>query len=85
VTVVTADDIERYLSATHAAQSIDAMRDRFLRWARRLQTLGVGDVPLSLGSESARHVDLFANQASKEPSAERMAHQQRDTMPQLRL
>lgn len=79
--MVTPDVIERYLSATHAAHSIDAMGYDFPRWASRLDKLGLGDVPLTLGSESARHVDLWANQASDEPSARRMAHQQRDTMP----
>jgi hypothetical protein len=82
--MVTPDEIERYLCATHAAQGIDAMRDDFARWSARLDGLGVGDVPLALGSESAWHVDLWANQASDEPSAKRMAHQQRDTMPHLR-
>jgi hypothetical protein len=81
--MATPDDIERYLLATHGA-SIAAMRHDFPRWARRLDGLGVGEVPLALGSESARHLDLLANQSSKEPGAQRMAHQQRDTMPHLR-
>jgi hypothetical protein len=74
----------RYLRATHAAQSIEAMREDMPRWIDRLRKLGVHTIPLTLGSESARHVDLFANQASRELSAKRMAHQIRDTMPQLR-
>jgi hypothetical protein len=84
VTVVKAEEIEHYLLATHTAQSIDAMRNDFPRWSRRLDKLGAGDVPLALGSESAWHVDLWANQASDDPNAQRMAHQQRDTMPHLR-
>jgi hypothetical protein len=84
VTVITPDDLERYLRATHAAQSIDALREDFPRWADRLQELGAGSVPLALGSTSAWHVDLWANQASDQPAAKRMAHQQRDTMPHLR-
>ena len=82
--MVTSDDIERYLCAYLSAQSIDAMRDDFPRWSRRLDELGIGGLPLELGSESARHVDLWTNQASKEQAARRMAHQQRDTMPHLR-
>ena len=60
------------------------MRDDFPRWSRRLDGLGVNDVPLALGSEIAWHVDLWANQASDGPSARRMAHQQGNTMPHPR-
>jgi hypothetical protein len=53
VAVATPEDIECYLCATHAAQSINAMPGDFPRWARRLATLSLGDVPLAPGSESA--------------------------------
>lgn len=82
--MVTSEDLERYLCATHAAQSIEGIRNDFPRWCRRLADLGAGDVALALGSLSAWHVDLWANQASGEASAQYMAHQQRDTMPRLR-
>jgi len=60
------------------------MRPDMPRWIDRLRELGADTLPLVLGSESARHVDLFVNQASREPSAKRMAHQIRDTMPEVR-
>lgn len=67
--MVTSEDLERYLCATHAAQSIEGIRNDFPRWCRRLADLGAGDVALALGSLSAWHVDLWANQASGEASA----------------
>src|SRR5262249_15124414 len=85
VTVVTPEEIERYLCATHAAQSMDAMRDDIPRWIRHLEELGVANVPLALGSASARHVDRMALQVSKDnPEAALRAHDIRDTMPELR-
>lgn len=82
--MITVDDVVRYLSAYIAPQSIEAMRPDMPRWIGRLRELGVDTVPPALGTESARHIDLFVNQASCEPRAQRMAHQIRDTMPQLR-
>jgi hypothetical protein len=82
--VLTADDVERYLSQYGGAQGIDAMRPRFPRWIRQLKTLGVADLPLALGSESARHVDRMALQVSANPEAKRRAHDARDTQPEVR-
>jgi hypothetical protein len=83
-TVLTADDVERYLSQYAGAQGIDAMRPRFPRWIRQLETLGVADVPLALGSASARHVDRMALQVSSNRVAKRRAHDVRDTQPEVR-
>jgi hypothetical protein len=53
------------------------------RWLRRLAKQGVGDVPLTFGSESAQWVGLFVLQASPGRGGER-AHDLRDTLPALR-
>lgn len=82
--MLTQDDIARYLSETRAVQSVEAMRPSFARWLRRLRELGLADVPLTLGSESARRVDLFALQDSVNLAARQRAHDVRDTVPDLR-
>lgn len=82
--VISEHDIARYLSQYLAAQSVEAMRPDFPRWIGRLQQYGVENVPLALGSESARYIDLFALQKSKEQGAQRMAHDVRDSLPEIR-
>ena len=83
--MITPDDIAGYVSQYGAAQGIDAMRDRFPRWIRHLEDLGLAHVPLALGSASARHIDRMALQVSKDnPEARLRAHDIRDTMPELR-
>jgi hypothetical protein len=82
--MITEDDIVRYLVQYGAAQSIEAVRPAMPRWIRQLRQLGVDSVPLTLGSASARHIDRFWMQASKEPSAQLAAHDMRDTMPEVR-
>ena len=82
--MVTTQDIANYLSQYGAAQGIDAMRPRFPRWIRHLQAMGVADVPLALGSASARHVDRMALQVSTNPEAKVRAHDARDTQPEVR-
>ena len=82
--MLTADDIASYLSETLAAQSVDAMAPNFPRWLRRLRELGVADVPLTLGTESARRIDLFVLHDSRNPATRQRAHDVRDTMPELR-
>jgi hypothetical protein len=84
VTVLTPDDIASYLSWYGAAQGIDAMRPRFPRWIRHMRELGVADVPLTLGSASARHIDRMALQVSTNPEAKLRAHDARDTQPEIR-
>lgn len=82
--MVTPDDMERYLSQYGAAQGIDAMRPRFVRWIRHLQALGVGGVPLARGSASALHVDRMALQVSTNRKAKSRGHDVRDTQPAVR-
>jgi hypothetical protein len=82
--VITERDVAHYLSQLLAAQSIDTVRPDFPRWIRRLGEYGVDSVPLALGSASARYIDLFMLQQSREPSAQRMAHDVRDTLPRIR-
>lgn len=85
--MVTTQDIANYLSWHGARQRIDEMAkdsNGFTRWLDRLHKLGVDTVPLVLGSESARHIDLFALQVSTNPEAKLRAHDVRDTMPELR-
>lgn len=82
--MITEDDVERYLSRYLAAQSVEAVRPNLPRWIGRLQQYGVDSVPLTLGSQSAQYVDLFLLQKSEEPSAQRVAHDVRDTLPAIR-
>ena len=82
--MITEQDITHYLGQFYAVQSVEAMRPDMPRWIRQLQEHGVETVPLTLGSESARYIDLFALQKSKEPNAQRMAHDVRDTLPETR-
>lgn len=82
--MITENDIAAYLSHSLAAQPVETMRPKFPRWVRRLQEWGVAEVPLTLGSASARYVDLFANKESEEPSAQLIAHDIRDTMSEIR-
>jgi hypothetical protein len=82
--VIEVNDVVAYLSRFMARQSIEAMLPDMPRWIRRLHTYGVDTVPLSLGSASAQYIDLFALQSSSEPSAQRMAHDVRDTLPSIR-
>jgi hypothetical protein len=88
VTVVTPHDIERYLNAHGAQQGIDAMHEDFHRWIRQLRARGLGDVPLTLGSESARHLDQMSTDwlAKHRPTPEvrQRSHDIHDTMPALR-
>jgi len=84
VPVLTERDVVAYLS------QYGPIPDRFWplipRWLRRLHELGIDTEPLALGSNSARHVDLLALQASKDanPEAAMRAHDIRDTMPEIR-
>ena len=80
---LTTDDVERYLSQYLAAQSVAALAPDFPRWLGRLAKQGVGEVPLVLGSESARWIDLFVLQASPGRGG-KQAHDVRDTLPALR-
>jgi hypothetical protein len=82
--MITVQDVARYLSQTHAAQSVEAMAPDFPRWIRRLREYGVDPVPFALGSESARYVDAFALQASRNPDVKVRAHDVRDTLPKIR-
>jgi hypothetical protein len=82
--VITQRDIEHYLGRYVATQAVGELRPDLPRWIRRLQQYGVASVPLALGSESARYIDLLLLQASEEPSAQGMAHDVRDTLPQIR-
>jgi hypothetical protein len=84
VTTLTTADVVRYLSQFVARQSIVAMLPDMPRWLRRLQEYGVDAVPLAIGSASASYIDLFALQASREPRAQLMAHDVRDTLPKIR-
>jgi hypothetical protein len=77
-------DVERYLGQFLARQSVEAMLPDMPRWLRRLHGYGVETVPLAIGSASGRYIDLFVLQASREPSAQRMAHDVRDTLPMIR-
>ena len=60
------------------------MQPRFPRWIRHLRDLGVADVPLTLGSASARHIDRMVLQVSTNPEAKLRAHDARDTQPEIR-
>lgn len=82
--MITKDDVAAYLRQFMPVQSVEAVRPDIPRWLRRLREYGVDTVPLTLGSASARYIDLFLNQASKETSAQLMAHDIRDTMPEIR-
>ena len=88
MTVVTPDDIERYLRPYGAQQGRDAMHPDYERWARQLGARGLGDVPLMLGSESARHIDqMLTDWLAKHrptPEVRLRAHDIHDTMPTLR-
>ncbi len=77
-------DVERYLGQFLARQSVEAMLPDMPRWLRRLHNVSVDTVPLAIGSASAAYIDLFVLQASREPSAQRMAHDVRDTLPNIR-
>ena len=81
---LTTRDVVRYLGQYVAAQSIEAMLPDIPRWLRKLEEYGVDAVPLTLGSASASYINLFALQSSSEPSARRMAHDVRDTLPLIR-
>ena len=82
--MLTVTDIERYLGQFLVRQSVEAMLADTPRWLRRLHRYGVDTVPLAIGSASAAYIDLFVLQASREPSAQRMAHDVRDTLPNIR-
>ena len=82
--MLTVKDVVRYLSQFLTRQSVEAMLPDMPRWLRRLHQFGVDSVPLAIGSASAAHIDLFVLQASREPSAQRMAHDVRDTLPLIR-
>jgi hypothetical protein len=82
--VLTVTDIVRYLSQFLAWQSVEAILPDMPRWLRRLHQYGVDSVPLATGSASAAYIDLFVLQASREPNAQRMAHDVRDTLPMIR-
>jgi hypothetical protein len=86
--VVTADDIERCLWAYGAQQGRDATREDFERWAGQLQKRGLGDVPLTLGSASARAVDQMLTdwlvKHRPTPEIRQRSHDMHDTMPELR-
>jgi hypothetical protein len=86
--VITPDDIEQYMKDYGAQQGRDAMRDDFPDWARQLRERGLGDVPLALGSESARWVDHMISEwlVKHRPTKQvrQRAHDIRDTMPELR-
>ena len=82
--MLTPDDIASYLSQYGGTQGIDAMQPRFPRWIRHLGEFGVADVPLTLGSASARHIDRMALQVSTNPAAKLRAHDARDTQPEIR-
>jgi len=82
--VLTVTDVERYLGQSLARQSVEAMLPDMPRWLRRLHRYGVDTVPLAIGSASARYIDLLALQASRAPSAQRTAHDVRDTLPNIR-
>jgi aminoglycoside 6'-N-acetyltransferase len=51
------------------------MRSRLPRWIQHLGELGVADVPLALGSASARHINRMALQVSTNPEARIRAHE----------
>lgn len=82
--MLSVTDVVRYLSQFLTRQSVEAMLPDMPRWLQRLRQYGVDTVPLAIGSASAAYVDLFALQASREPSAQRMAHDVRDTLPMIR-
>lgn len=82
--MLTVTDVVRYLSQFLARQSVEAMLPDMPRWLRRLRQYGIDSVPLAIGSASAAYIDLFVLQASREPSAQRMAHDVRDTLPVIR-
>lgn len=82
--ILTITDIERYASQFLARQSIEAILPDMPRWLKRLHEYGVDTVPLQIGSASAQYVDLFILQSSRELSAQRMAHDARDTLPTIR-
>jgi hypothetical protein len=42
------------MNAYGAQQGIDAMHEDLHRWIRQIRARGLGGVPLTLGSESAR-------------------------------
>jgi len=82
--VLTVTDVVRYISQFLTRQSVEAMLPDMPRWLQRLRQYGVGSVPLAIGSASAAYIDLFVLQASRDPSAQRMAHDVRDTLPIIR-
>ncbi len=82
--MLTVTDVVRYLSQFLARRSIEVIRPDLSRWLRRLNEYGVDTVPLAIGSVSAAYIDLFVLQASREPSAQRLAHDVRDTLPIIR-
>lgn len=88
MTVVTPDDIERYLKAYGAQQGRDAQRDDYERWARQLHARGVSDEPLTPTSESARQLlQMVTDWLAKHrptPEVRLRSHDIRDTMPELR-
>jgi hypothetical protein len=76
------------MNAYGAQQGIDAMHEDFHRWIRQLNARGLGDVPLALGSESARHLDQMITdwlaRHRPTPAVRLRSHDIHDTMPQLR-
>jgi len=82
--MIDENDIARYLSQFLAPQSVEEILPDVPRWLKRLHEYGVDTVPLATGSASAAFIDLFALQASREPNAQRMAHDVRDTLPEIR-
>jgi hypothetical protein len=86
--VITPHDIERYMNAQGAQQGMDAMHEDFHRWIRQLRARGLGDVPLALGSESARHLDQMITDWLPKHRPTRQArlwsHDIHETMPELR-
>jgi hypothetical protein len=76
------------MNAYGAQQGRDAMHEDFHRWIRQLRARGLGDAPLTLGSESARHLDqMITDWLAKHrptPQIRLRSHDIHDTMPELR-
>jgi hypothetical protein len=89
MTVITPDDVEHYLNADGAQQKIDEWRKDFPRWIRQIDARGLAEVPLALGSQSARWLDLMIygrleKDCPDDPRIREIAHNLRDTFPELR-
>lgn len=76
------------MNAHGAQQGIDAIHEDFHRWVRQLNARGLGDVLLTLGNESTRHVDqMNTDWLAKHrptPQVRLRSHDMHDTMPELR-